>query len=139
VIQTVVYVLNRSSTKSVDGVTPFELWFGKKPSIHHLHTFGCIGYVKNTRPHLTKLEDRGRRMVFVGYERETNAYRMHDPVTDKVHISHDVVFDEASQWDWSSETSSDSADLRNFAVEYLVMSSRVGPDIPAIIEPEGEV
>jgi hypothetical protein len=100
----------------VDGATPFELWFRKKPSIHHLCTFGYIGYVKNTRPHLTKLEDRGTRMVFVGYERGTNAFRMYDPVSKRVHISRDVVFVESSQWDWSSEISSDSAESWNFAV-----------------------
>jgi transposase InsO family protein len=28
-----VYVLNRTPTKSVDGVTPFKVWYGKKPSV----------------------------------------------------------------------------------------------------------
>jgi hypothetical protein len=135
-IQTIVYVLNRSPTKSVDGATLFELWFGKKLSVHHLRTFGWIGYVKNTRPHLTKLEDRGTRMVFVGYERGTKAFRMYDPVSKRVHIRKGVVFHESSQWDWSSENNSDSAESVNFAIEYLVMSSRIGPNIPAEIELE---
>jgi hypothetical protein len=58
---------------------------------------------------------------------------MYDPINKRVHISRDVVFDESSQWDWSS----DSAESGNFTIEYLVMSSRIGPDIPAEIEPEG--
>jgi hypothetical protein len=41
---------------------------------------------------------------------------MYDPVSKRVHISRDVVFVESSQWDWSSEISSDSAESRNFAV-----------------------
>lgn len=70
-VLTAVYVLNRSPTKSVEGMTPFEAWYGKKPGVHHLRMFGCIVYVKNTTPHLKKLEDRVRRMIFVGYERGT--------------------------------------------------------------------
>jgi hypothetical protein len=51
--------------------------------------------VKNTGPHLIKLEDRGTWMVFVGYERGTKAFGMYDPISKRVHISRDVVFDES--------------------------------------------
>ncbi|PNY16189.1 putative CC-NBS-LRR resistance protein [Trifolium pratense] len=39
------YVMNRSPTLSVKDVTPEEAWSGKKPSVHHFKTFGCIGHV----------------------------------------------------------------------------------------------
>jgi hypothetical protein len=55
--------------------------------------------VRNTRPHLSKLEDCGHRMIFVGYEKGTKAARVYDPMTKRVHITHDVVFDEDDQWD----------------------------------------
>jgi hypothetical protein len=99
---TAVYLLNRVPCKAVDSKTPFEVWHGKQPAVHHLKTFGCIVYVRNTKPHLKKLDDRGRKMIFVGYERGTKAYRAYDPVTEKVTITRDVVFDEDAQWDWSS-------------------------------------
>jgi len=57
--------------------------------------------VRNTTPHLKKLEDRGHKMIFVGYERGTKAYRAYDPVARRVHITRDVIFDEEAQWDWS--------------------------------------
>lgn len=63
---TAVYLLNKCPTKSVDGMTPFEAWHGKKPAVHHLKTFGYVLYVWNTTPHLKKLEDRGRKMIFLG-------------------------------------------------------------------------
>jgi transposase InsO family protein len=91
---TTVYILNRCPTKGVEGMTPFEAWHGKKPAVHHLKTFGCIVYVRNTKPHLQKLEDRGRKMIFVGYEHRTKAFRAYDPETRRVHVSRDVVFDE---------------------------------------------
>jgi hypothetical protein len=66
VVNAIVYVLNRCPTKSVDGMTPFEAWHRRKPTVHHLRTFMCIVYVRNTMPHLKKLEDRGHKMIFVG-------------------------------------------------------------------------
>jgi hypothetical protein len=66
VVNAIVYVLNRCPTKSVDGMTPFEAWHRRKPTVHHLRTFRCIVYVRNTMPHLKKLEDHGRKMIFVG-------------------------------------------------------------------------
>ncbi|CAA6674078.1 unnamed protein product [Spirodela intermedia] len=83
-------------------MTPFEVWHGKKPAVHHLKVFGCIAYVLNTTPHLKKLEDRGRKMIFIGYECGSKAYRAYDPTTRRVHVTRDVVFDENAQWDWGS-------------------------------------
>jgi hypothetical protein len=93
-VNTAVYVLNRCLTKSVDGTTPFEVWHGRKPVVHHLRTFGCIVYVRNTTSHLKKLEDCGHKMIFVGYERSSKAYYVYDTITKCVHVKCDVVFDE---------------------------------------------
>jgi hypothetical protein len=60
------YVLNRSPTKGVVGKTLYEAWHGRKPVVHHLQTFGCIAYVKDTSPNLKKLDDRSHPMIFVG-------------------------------------------------------------------------
>jgi transposase InsO family protein len=45
-VVTAVYLLNRSPTKSVAGMTPYQAWHEKKPNVKHLHTFGCIAHVK---------------------------------------------------------------------------------------------
>jgi hypothetical protein len=57
-VSTAVFILNRVPTKSLKGMTPFEVWFGRKPDVSFLGTFECIGHVKKTKPNLTKLEDR---------------------------------------------------------------------------------
>jgi hypothetical protein len=80
-VNVVVYVLNRCPMKSVDGMTPFEAWHGRKLVVHHLRTFGCIVYVRNTTPHQKKLEDRGCKMIFALYESGSNAYHAYDPIT----------------------------------------------------------
>ncbi|WVZ84036.1 hypothetical protein U9M48_031114 [Paspalum notatum var. saurae] len=67
-VSTAVFILNRTPMKSLKGVTPFEAWHGKKPDVAFMHTFGCVGHVKNVKPHLSKLEHRSTPMVFLGYE-----------------------------------------------------------------------
>jgi hypothetical protein len=95
----VVYVLNRCPTKSVDDMTSFEAWHGKKPVVHHIRMFGCIVFIQNTTPHLKKLQDRVRKMICIGYESGSKVYRAYDPITKHVHVTRDVVFDEQAQWD----------------------------------------
>jgi hypothetical protein len=80
-VVTVVYLLNRVPCKVVGGRTSFEVWYKKQPAVHHLKTFGCIVYVHNTKPHLKKMDVRGRKMIFVGYEKGTKAFRAYDPIT----------------------------------------------------------
>jgi hypothetical protein len=88
----VVYLLNRVPCKPVEGKTPFKCWYGKKPAVHHLKMFGCIVYV--TKPNMKKLEDHGWKMIFVGYDKGSKAFRAYDPITKRVTITHDVIFDE---------------------------------------------
>ena len=102
-VSTCVYILNRSSTKALQGQTPHEKWTGKKPSVDHLRTFGCIVHVRDTRRHLSKLEDRSQPMIFIGYELGSKAYKCLDPVNFKVVISRDVIFEEAEKWTWSTQ------------------------------------
>jgi hypothetical protein len=48
--------------------------------VHHLRPFRCIVYVRNEIPHLKKLEDRSRKMIFVGYDSGSKVYRPYDPI-----------------------------------------------------------
>jgi hypothetical protein len=56
-LKTVVYVLNRVPSKAVLK-TPFELWNGWKPSLNHLHIWGCPAEVRIYNPNLKKLDPR---------------------------------------------------------------------------------
>ncbi|KAH7573004.1 hypothetical protein JRO89_XS03G0049700 [Xanthoceras sorbifolium] len=37
------------------------------------------------------------------YCKESKAYRLHDPISQKTIVSRDMVFDEDSSWDWDKE------------------------------------
>ena len=95
----VVFIINRAPTKALTDKTTFEAWYGRKPSVSFLRTFGCIGHVRKTMLNLTKLEDRSTPMVFLGYAEGTKAYWLYDPRGDKVLVSRDVMFDEEAAWD----------------------------------------
>ena len=115
-VSTAVYLLNRSSCKAIGRRTPYELWNGRTPSVQHLRTFGCIAHTKVNTPHQKKFNDRSCRMVFVGYEPGSKAYQVYDPSTRRVHISRDVVFDEAAAWAWSAM---DPTERNDFTVQEL--------------------
>ncbi|GJS54680.1 zinc finger, CCHC-type containing protein [Tanacetum coccineum] len=97
-----VYVLNRLATKALDSCTPYEKWTGRKPEVSHFRVFGCVAHVKVTRGHLKKLDDRSMKMVHLGCEKGSKAYRLVDPCTGLIQVSRDVVFEEESAWAWNN-------------------------------------
>ena len=122
---TIVYLLNRSPTRNIDGKTPHEAWYNKKPAVHHLRVFDCVAYMKVACPHLSKLDPRGLKVVFIGYEPWSKAYRLYDHVGRRAHLSRDVVFDESTFWQWNNVIEVDW-NPNQFTVEYLVNEPREG-------------
>jgi transposase InsO family protein len=45
-VKVAVYLLNRAPTKSLNVKTPYEAWYGRRPGLRHLRTFGYIAYAK---------------------------------------------------------------------------------------------
>ena len=102
------YVLHRSPTKRLNGVTLEEAWSGTKPNVKHLRIFGAICY-KHIHDQLRqKLNDKGELMVFLGYH-ETRGYRLFDPRSKQIAISRDVEFDEFKNWRLEPESTSRNA------------------------------
>jgi len=73
---TAAYVLIRVLRKSVP-TTPYELWFGKKPSLDNLHPWGSAGYVHNPTYKHKKLGPRATKMVFIRYLAQSKGYVMY--------------------------------------------------------------
>lgn len=57
-------------------------------------------------------------MVFIGYESGTKGYRFFNPVTSKLVVSRDVIFDESQPWDWTNAKSSADQQTDSFVVHY---------------------
>ena len=77
-LKTAVYILNRVPTKAVTK-TPYELWTGKKPSIRHLHVWGCPAEARAYKPHEKKLDSRTVSCYFVGYAERSRGFKFFDP------------------------------------------------------------
>uniref|UniRef100_A0ACD6A2Q2 Uncharacterized protein n=1 Tax=Avena sativa TaxID=4498 RepID=A0ACD6A2Q2_AVESA len=101
-VKTAVHILNRSPTRSLNNVTPYEAWHKRKPNLCYLRTFGCVVHVKNTGPGVKKLDDRSTPMIFVGYEDGSKAYHVYNPATQRVYVSRDVIFEEDKPWNWQA-------------------------------------
>lgn len=96
-----VHVLNRSPTVAVKHMTPEEAWSDRKPTVDHFKVFGCIAYSHVPDENRRKLDDKGVKCIFLGVSEESKAYRLFNPITKKIIISRDVVFDEENSWDWN--------------------------------------
>jgi transposase InsO family protein len=100
VATTAVYLLNRSPTRALSGMTPEEAWTGTKPSYSHLRTIGCVAYAhshpatRNKVGGLGKLGPQASRCAMLGYSETAKAYRLWDFKALKVITSIHVTFEE---------------------------------------------
>lgn len=90
-VNTAAYLQNVLPTTAVDR-TPFELWFGKKPDLSILRVFGCKAEVHVPKEKRTKLSNKSKSLIFVGYSQKHKAYRFLNPETNEITVSRDAVF-----------------------------------------------
>ncbi|KAK9907798.1 hypothetical protein M0R45_000739 [Rubus argutus] len=95
-----VHVLNRTPTFVVKDVTPEEAWSGIKPAVDHFRVFGCMAHVHIPDNKRVKLDDKSFKCVLLGMSEESKAYRLNDPVSKRIVVSRDVVFEENESWNW---------------------------------------
>ena len=94
-LSTAVYLRNRSPTKAVTDMTPFEAWTGEKPRVDHLRVFGCAAYALIPKDERQKLDSKSRQCILLGYGMETKGYRLYDPKRLRIIFSRDVLFNES--------------------------------------------
>jgi hypothetical protein len=107
VVKHSVYLLNRLPTRILGDKTPHEVWSGRKPNLGHVRVFGCTAHAKASTPHLKKLDDRSKPMVYFGVEEGSKAHRLFEPITGRIVVSRDTVFEETMRWDWCNNSKSD--------------------------------
>ena len=97
--------MNRSHTLSVQNMTPEEAWNDRKPNVDHFKIFGCICYARIPDQTRTKLDEKGEKCIFLGVSDCYKAYKLYNPITKKIVINRDVIFDEENFWTWSESGS----------------------------------
>ncbi|SCV69750.1 BQ2448_1144 [Microbotryum intermedium] len=91
-VATYVYVKNRSPHSALGGKVPIREWTGKPAHVHHLRVFGCRAWHTANTEQRKKLQSRVFPMIFLGYDLESKAYRLWDPVRGRLTLSRSVTF-----------------------------------------------
>ena len=83
------YLLNLVPSKSVPK-TPVELWIRCKPSMRHLHIWGCLAHVLKGK--FDKLQSKIELVFFVGYPKGTVGGLFYSHKDNKVFVSTNAKF-----------------------------------------------
>nr|GEV91952.1 hypothetical protein [Tanacetum cinerariifolium] len=117
-IATSCFTHNRSMIHKHFDKTPYELINKRKPNIKFFHVFGCRCYLFSDYDNVGKLKAKGDIEVFVGYSKDSVAFRVYNKGTHKIHKNVNVNFDEISEM--ASKQFSLEPDLfHNFYDEYF--------------------
>lgn len=122
-VHTAVYLLNRLPTRSVQGMTPVEAWFGSKPSAKHVKVFGSACYIHVPAVKRGKLDDKAEIGIFLGYAAQSKGYRVYKVEAKKVVVCRDVKIDEDAYWNWKTNQ-----------VEYCCSDQQQTRTVPAVPE-----
>ena len=65
--------------------------------------FGSIAYAHVPNQERSKLDNKSKKLVFIGYNPTSKGYKLYNPSTGKVIVSRNAEFDEEGSWDWSTQ------------------------------------
>nr|GEW39966.1 hypothetical protein [Tanacetum cinerariifolium] len=82
--------------------TAYHIINDRKPSIKHLHIFGCICYITRDGENLDKMKEKGDLCILVGYSNQSKGYCVYNKRTRTIVESIYIRFDEIKE---VSETS----------------------------------
>ncbi|GJW73452.1 retrovirus-related pol polyprotein from transposon TNT 1-94 [Tanacetum coccineum] len=104
-IATTCYTQNRSIIIPTHEKTAYHIINDRKPSIKHLHIFGCTCYLTRDGENLDKIKEKGDPCILLGYSTQSKGYRVYNKRTRLIVQSIHLRFDEIKEM---SETSVDN-------------------------------
>ncbi|KAJ9551482.1 hypothetical protein OSB04_015527 [Centaurea solstitialis] len=124
-VDTACYTQNRSIVNNRFGKTPYELINNQVPNIGHFRVFGCRCFVLNDREDRHKLQAKSDEAIFIGYSKNSIAYRVYNKRTKLVMESSNVKFDPYAEM--ASEHDSSEPGLTGVLAVNLVNPDHVTP------------
>ena len=101
-VLTAAYLINRTPSMVLKGMTPYERIYSEKPRYDHVKVFGSLCYAHDQSHKGDKFASRSRRCVLVGYPYGKKGWRLYDLEKDQFFVSRDVVFFE-NEFPYKSE------------------------------------
>jgi hypothetical protein len=93
-VMTAAYLINRMPSRVLGYKAPIECLTGEISYVVPPKVFGCVCFVKDYRPSVSKLDPRALKCVFVGYSGKQKGYKCWCPSERRMFVSMDVVFRE---------------------------------------------
>ncbi|KAJ9557467.1 hypothetical protein OSB04_012081 [Centaurea solstitialis] len=121
-VNTACYTQNRSLIVKRFRRTPYELFRNRKPSIEHLHIFGCVCYILNNKDNLGKFDSKSDNGIFLGYSSISKTYRVFNKRRQTIEETIHVRFDESGP---TFPHPHDNSEINQWADSFFQV-----PDIP---------
>ncbi|KAJ9565707.1 hypothetical protein OSB04_001673 [Centaurea solstitialis] len=125
-VNTACYTYNKSLIVKRFRRTPYELFRNRKPSIEHLHIFGCVCYILNNKDNLEKFDSKSDDGIFLGYSSISKTYRVFNKRRQTIEETIHVKFDESGP---TFPHPHDNSEINQWADSFFHV-----PDIP-IVDP----
>ncbi|KAK2457508.1 putative mitochondrial protein [Trifolium repens] len=110
-MNTACYVHNRVTMRKGTNCTIYELWKDRKPTVKYFHVFGSKCYILADREQRRKMDPKSDEGIFLGYSKNSRAYRVYNSRTMTMMESINVVID-----DHGTDTEADvAADVEAFS------------------------
>nr|GEU92694.1 hypothetical protein [Tanacetum cinerariifolium] len=77
--------------------TSYHVINEKKPTVKHLHIFGCTCYITKDDENLNKIKEKGDPCILVGYSTQSKGHRVYNKRTKLIVESIHINFDELKE------------------------------------------
>jgi hypothetical protein len=84
-----VWIRNRSPTKALDGMTPYEAVYGEKPTLKGVREWGSLCWITRKSSKISERAEEGR---WIGFDGSSKGHRIYWPTRRSISVEHDVNF-----------------------------------------------
>ena len=132
-VSTPCFLINRMPSSVLNWDTPYHILFPNKPLFPiEPQIFGCICFVRDVRPQVSKLDHKSLKCIFLGYSWVQKGYRCYCPSLCRYLDSTDVKFFENVPFS-SPPTHTSQGEADDLLV--YTIASHVAPPVPAPVKP----
>ena len=132
-----VWLLNRTTTKAVEGMTPYEAAFGKKPDLSKIREWGERVWVRIEGGN--KLGGRVREGRWLGVDDESKGVRVYWPDTKTITVERNTYYDNSSTYHLEGEKTV-GLTINEMNVnpnpDVVISNANEVPNVPVEDEPE---
>ena len=98
-VLTAIHLINRLPSEALAFKSPKDLFLHHYPHVQlgpelPLHVFGCVAFIHQSQPGISKLEPRALKTAFVGYSNTQKGYKFYDKRSGRILVTLSATFDE---------------------------------------------